>query len=132
MTYNQLGGKEIYKGRMRPKRKPKAPAFRGAPHKKGLIFKITTMSPRKPNSARRTFAKVKIVSTGKKLFAKIPGIGDHFLQAHSIILLRGHGPKDSPGINYHLVRGVYDFIRDETFGRKNRRSKFGLKKKVDI
>ena len=89
------------------------------------------MSPRKPNSARRTFAKVRIVSTEKKLFAKIPGIGDHFLQAHSLVLLRGHGPKDSPGINYHLVRGVYDFISEETFGRKNRRSKFGLKKKLE-
>jgi len=128
MTYNQLGGKEAYKGRFRYKRKPKAPAFRGSPHKKGIIYKITTMSPRKPNSARRTFAKVRIVSTGKRLFAKIPGIGDHFLQAHSVILLRGHGPKDSPGINYHLVRGVYDFIREEQYGRKNRRSKFGLKK----
>jgi small subunit ribosomal protein S12 len=128
MTYNQLGGKEIYKGRLRYKRKPKAPAFKGSPHKKGIIYKITTMSPRKPNSARRTFAKVRIVSTGKRLFAKIPGIGDHFLQAHSVILLRGHGPKDSPGINYHLVRGVYDFIREEQYGRKNRRSKFGLKK----
>jgi small subunit ribosomal protein S12 len=131
MTYNQLGSSKVFRRRINYKRKPKAPAFHGAPHKKGIIFKITTMSPRKPNSARRTFAKVRIVSTNKRLFAKIPGIGDHFLQAHSLILLRGHGPKDSPGINYHLVRGVYDFIREETFGRKNRRSKFGLKKKLE-
>jgi len=131
MTYNQLGNSEFFRRRINFKSKPKAPAFKGAPHKKGIIYKITTMSPRKPNSARRTFAKVRIVSTNKRLFAKIPGIGDHFLQAHSLILLRGHGPKDSPGINYHLVRGVYDFIREETFGRKNRRSKFGLKKKLE-
>jgi len=132
MTYNQLGSKEFSKGRMFIKRKVKAPAFQGSPHKKGIIYKIAVMSPRKPNSARRTFAKVRIVSTGKRLFAKIPGIGDHFLQAHSLVLLRGHGPKDSPGINYHLVRGVCDFVREEPFGRKNRRSKFGLKKKKNI
>jgi small subunit ribosomal protein S12 len=132
MTYNQLGGRKFFKGRVAIKRRAKAPAFKGAPHKKGIIYKLAVMSPRKPNSARRTFAKVRIVSTGKKLFAKIPGIGDHYLQAHSLVFLRGHGPKDSPGINYHLVRGVCDFIRDENFGRKNRRSKFGLKKKKEI
>jgi ribosomal protein S12 len=56
------------------------------------------MSPRKPNSAKRTFAKVRILCSSKKIFAKIPGIGPHFLQAHSMVLARGHGPKDSPGI----------------------------------
>src|SRR5271156_193853 len=132
MTYNQLGGRKFFKGRVEIKRRAKASAFKGAPHKKGIIYKLAVMSPRKPNSARRTFAKVRIVSTGKKVFAKIPGIGDHYLQAHSLVFLRGHGPKDSPGINYHLVRGVCDFIREENFGRKNRRSKFGLKKKKEI
>jgi small subunit ribosomal protein S12 len=85
------------------------------------------MSPRKPNSARRTFAKVRIVISNKRIFAKIPGIGSHGLQAHSVVMVRGHGPKDSPGINYHLIRGAYDFYRLEAFGRKNRRSKFGVK-----
>jgi small subunit ribosomal protein S12 len=132
MTYNQLGGRHFSKGRVTKKRRAKAPAFKGAPHKKAIIYKLAVMSPRKPNSARRTFAKVRIVSTDKKLFAKIPGIGDHYLQAHSLVFLRGHGPKDSPGINYHLVIGVCDFIREENFGRKNRRSKFGLKKKKEI
>lgn len=89
------------------------------------------MSPRKPNSARRTFAKVRIANK-HRLFAKIPGIGDHFLQAHSVVMVRGHGPKDSPGINYHLIRSLYDFIRAEPFGRSNRRSKFGLKKEKKI
>jgi ribosomal protein S12 len=56
------------------------------------------MSPRKPNSARRTFAKVRVLCSSKRIFAKIPGIGPHFLQAHSTVLVRGHGPKDSPGI----------------------------------
>jgi small subunit ribosomal protein S12 len=88
------------------------------------------MSPRKPNSSHRTFAKVRVITDNKKIFAKIPGIGEHFLQPHNLVIIRGHGPKDSPGINYHLVRGLMDFNRMETFGRKNRRSKFGVKKMV--
>jgi small subunit ribosomal protein S12 len=108
-------------------RRNKVAAFLGAPQRKGVIYKIATMSPRKPNSARRTFAKVRIIISKKKIFAKIPGIGDHFLQAHSVVLVRGHGPKDSPGINYHLIRGLYDFVKIELFGRRNRRSKFGVK-----
>ncbi len=108
-------------------RRNKVAPFLGAPQRKGVVYKIATMSPRKPNSARRTFAKVRILISNKKIFAKIPGIGDHFLQAHSVVLVRGHGPKDSPGINYHLIRGLYDFSKIELFGRRNRRSKFGVK-----
>jgi small subunit ribosomal protein S12 len=114
--------------RVRKLRKPAALHFRGSPHRKGIIYKIATMSPRKPNSAKRTFAKVRLCFSNKNIFAKIPGIGPHYLQAHSLVLVRGHGPKDSPGINYHLIRGACDFIRIEDYGRKNRRSKFGLKK----
>lgn len=113
--------------RIRKIRRNSVAPFLGAPQRKGVVFKISTMSPRKPNSARRTFAKVRILITQKKVFAKIPGIGDHFLQAHSVVLVRGHGPKDSPGINYHLIRGLYDFNKIELFGRRNRRSKFGVK-----
>jgi len=113
--------------RIKKIRRNKVAAFLGAPQRKGVIYKIATMSPRKPNSARRTFAKVRIIISKKKIFAKIPGIGDHFLQAHSVVLVRGHGPKDSPGINYHLIRGLYDFVKIELFGRRNRRSKFGVK-----
>jgi len=116
--------------RMRFKKKEKARAFGNAPHRKGVIYKIAVMSPRKPNSARRTFAKVRLLwgEGNKRLFAKIPGIGEHYLQAHSIVLVEGHGPKDSPGINYHLIRGACDFIKNEPYGRKNRRSKFGVKR----
>jgi len=123
-TISQLsnGGRQTRNNRIR------ARAFDGAPHRKGVIYKIAIMTPRKPNSARRTFAKVRLLVNNKRLFAKIPGIGEHHLQAHSLVFVRGHGPKDSPGINYHLVRGLCDFIRMETFGRRNRRSKFGLKK----
>ena len=118
----------INKRRIKIKKNKKAPAFGIAPHRKGVIYKIAVMSPRKPNSARRTFAKVRLLFNDKRLFAKIPGIGEHFLQTHSIVFVRGHGPKDSPGINYHLVRGLCDFIKVEPYGRKNRRSKFGVKK----
>lgn len=123
-TVNQLG-RGIRKHKVR---RNKVAPFLGAPQRKGVIYKIAIMTPRKPNSARRTFAKTRILISNKKVFAKIPGIGEHFLQAHSVVLLRGHGPKDSPGINYHLIRGLYDFNKVELFGRKNRRSKFGVKK----
>lgn len=122
---------QLRKGfRIKKKRRSRVGAFAGAPYRKGVIYKIAVMSPRKPNSARRTYAKVRLLFNGKRLFAKIPGVGDHFLQAHSIVLVRGHGPKDSPGINYHLVRGLYDFNKVETFGRRKRRSKFGVKKYI--
>lgn len=103
-------------------------AFRGAPQRKGVIYKIAIMTPRKPNSAKRTIAKVKLNFNDKRIFAKIPGQGEHFLQAHSVVLVRGHGPKDTPGVNYHLIRGLFDFERIEIFGRRNRRSKFGIKR----
>jgi len=120
---------QLSKGSRKKKNKRlRAGAFEGAPHRKGVVYKIATMSPRKPNSAKRTYAKVRLTFNGRKLFAKIPGIGEHFLQAHSVVFVRGHGPKDSPGINYHLVRGLYDFSKIELFGRRKRRSKFGVKK----
>jgi len=124
MTLQQL----IVKSREKSQNKSKAPKFGNAPQRKGVIYKIAVMSPRKPNSARRTFAKVRLLWNNKRLFAKIPGIGEHFLQAHSLVLVRGHGPKDSPGINYHLIRGLCDFVKIEPYIRKNRRSKFGVKK----
>jgi small subunit ribosomal protein S12 len=120
----------INKRRINKKKKKKAPAFNNAPHRKGVIYKIAIMSPRKPNSARRTYAKVRLLFNDKRLFAKIPGLGEHYLQTHSIVFVRGHGPKDSPGINYHLIRGLCDFIKVEPYGRKNRRSKFGVKKLI--
>lgn len=123
-TGNQLG-----KGmRKRKLSRNTVAAFEGAPLRKGVVYKIATMSPRKPNSARRTFAKVRISFNHKKIFAKIPGIGVHNLHPHSEVMIRGKGPKDSPGINYHLIRGLGDFIKKEEFGRQNRRSKFGVKK----
>ena len=118
----------LHKKRISRVKSKRSPAFGIAPHRKGVIYKIAVMSPRKPNSARRTFAKVRLLFNNKRLFAKIPGIGEHFLQTHSIVFVRGHGPKDSPGINYHLIRGLCDFVKIEPYGRRNRRSKFGVKK----
>jgi len=124
MTLQQL----VVKFREKHINKKKAPKFGDAPQRKGVIYKIAVMSPRKPNSARRTFAKVRLLWNNKRIFAKIPGIGEHFLQAHALVLVRGHGPKDSPGINYHLIRDLCDFVKIEPYIRKNRRSKFGVKK----
>jgi len=123
-TIHQLSRKM----RTRKVRRNRVAALSGAPNRKAVIYKIAVMTPRKPNSARRTFAKARVVINNKRVFAKIPGIGVHNLQAHSEVFVRGHGPKDSPGINYHLVRGVYSFTSVELFGRRNRRSKFGVKK----
>lgn len=108
----------------------RAPAFGGAPNRRGVVYKIAVMSPRKPNSARRTIAKVRLTYNGQRLFAKIPGVGSHFLQPHSIVFVRGHGPKDCPGVNYYLVRGIYDFFKTEPYGRKQKRSKYGVKRYV--
>ena len=125
MPTNHQLGRGIRKRKIR---RNKVAALCGGPHRKAVIYKIAVMSPRKPNSARRTFAKARIILTNKRIFAKIPGIGEHFLQAHSVVLVRGHGPKDSPGINYHLIRGLLDFYRIEVYGRRKRRSKFGVKR----
>jgi small subunit ribosomal protein S12 len=122
------GGQLSKNFRIRKIRRSRVAPFEGSPQRKGMIYKIAIMTPRKPNSAKRTFAKVYVNINKKKIFAKIPGIGEHGLQKHSNVLIRGHGPKDTPGINYHLIRGLYDFSKLEIHGRKKRRSKFGVKK----
>lgn len=114
------------KVRIQKIRSPRSRWLGGGPHRKGIVYRIAVMSPRKPNSARRTIAKVRLLFNDKKVFAKIPGIGEHKLQAHSLVFLRGHGPKDTPGVNYHLVRGLCDFTFAEGFGRRRARSKYGL------
>jgi small subunit ribosomal protein S12 len=114
-------------GRKKRVRRNKVPALFGAPQKRGVIYKITTMSPRKPNSAKRKFVKVRILGNflGKKAFAHIPGIGSHGLSEYNIVLVEGGSPKDAPGVNYSLIRGVLDFDEFEPYGRRKRRSKFG-------
>lgn len=134
-TVNQL----IKKGRKSKKKKSKTPALetvfdvlkrrrkklpKGSPFKRGVCIKVTTVTPKKPNSALRKIARVRL-SNGQEVTAYIPGIG-HNLQEHSIVLIRGGRVKDLPGVRYHIIRGVYDTQGVE--GRKQARSLYGAKK----
>ena len=102
-------------------------ALQGAPYRRGIIYKITTMTPRKPNSAKRKIAKIRLVYNLKRVFASIPGKG-HNLHEYSVVMVRGGSAKDLPGVNYALMRGLFDFAPHELFERKARRYKFGIKR----
>lgn len=134
-TISQL----VRKGRKQTKKKSKAPAMqftlntmrrrktglpKGSPFKRGVCVKVTTMTPKKPNSALRKIARVRL-SNGMEVSAYIPGEG-HNLQEHSIVMLRGGRVKDLPGVRYHVVRGVYDTGGVDS--RKRSRSLYGTKK----
>ncbi len=119
-TINQL----VKYGRKKVKGKSKAPALQGNPLKKGVCTKVFTTTPKKPNSALRKVARVRL-SNGIEVTAYIPGIG-HNLQEHHQVLVRGGRVKDLPGVKYHLVRGALDLNGVE--GRKKSRSKYGTKK----
>jgi len=134
-TYNQL----IRKRRKSTKKKSKTPALqtvfntlkrkrkklpKGASFKRGVCLKVTTTTPKKPNSALRKICRVRL-SNGQEVTAYIPGEG-HNLQEHSIVMLRGGRVKDLPGVRYHVVRGVYD--TQGVDGRKQSRSVYGAKK----
>lgn len=97
---------------------------KGNPFKRGVCVKVGTMTPKKPNSALRKIARVKLTN-GVEVTAYIPGIG-HTLQEHSVVVIRGGRVKDLPGVRYHIVRGVLDATGVE--GRKQERSKYGMKK----
>lgn len=100
------------------------PAFYNAPFKRGVCIKVTTMTPKKPNSALRKVARVRLTN-GMEVTAYIPGEG-HNLQEHSVVLIRGGRVKDLPGVRYHIVRGVMDTTGVAT--RKQQRSKYGAKR----
>uniref|UniRef100_A0A7C2K0M1 Small ribosomal subunit protein uS12 n=1 Tax=candidate division WOR-3 bacterium TaxID=2052148 RepID=A0A7C2K0M1_UNCW3 len=119
-TINQL----VRLGRKPKKRKSKSPALDGCPQKRGVCIRVYTTTPKKPNSALRKVAKVRL-SNGKEVIAYIPGEG-HNLQEHSVVLVRGGRVKDLPGVKYHIIRGKYDAAGVE--GRKNSRSLYGTKK----
>ncbi|MDD5454475.1 MAG: 30S ribosomal protein S12 [Candidatus Ratteibacteria bacterium] len=119
-TLNQL----VKRGRRRLRRKSKAPALGFSPLRRGVCTRVFTMTPKKPNSALRKVAKVRLI-TGKEISAYIPGEG-HNLQEHSIVLVRGGRVKDLPGVRYHIVRGKLD--AGGTENRKKSRSKYGTKK----
>ena len=119
-TINQL----VRKGRRAIKRKTSSPALRECPQKRGVCVRVYTTTPKKPNSALRKVARVRLTN-GMEVTAYIPGIG-HNLQEHSVVLTRGGRVKDLPGVRYHIIRGTLDALGVE--GRRKSRSKYGTKK----
>jgi small subunit ribosomal protein S12 len=119
-TINQLVKSE----RVVQKSRPKHPAMQGNPQKRGVCLQVKTMTPKKPNSALRKVARVRL-SNGIEVTAYIPGEG-HNLQEHSIVLVRGGRVRDLPGVRYHIVRGVLD--SQGVSDRKQARSKYGAKR----
>jgi small subunit ribosomal protein S12 len=119
-TINQL----VRKGRKRIEKKTNTPALKGAPQKRGVCTRVYTSTPKKPNSALRKVARVRL-TTGVEVTAYIPGIG-HNLQEHSVVLVRGGRVKDLPGVRYHIVRGTLDTLGVD--GRRQGRSKYGAKR----
>jgi small subunit ribosomal protein S12 len=119
-TINQL----IRQGRREVARRDKAPALRGSPQKRGVCTRVYTTTPKKPNSALRKVARVRLTN-GFEVTSYIPGEG-HNLQEHSIVLIRGGRVKDLPGVRYHIIRGTLDAagVND----RKKSRSKYGAKR----
>ena len=119
-TINQL----VRKGRTSLKNKTKSPALEGCPQKRGTCTRVMTVTPKKPNSALRKVARVRLTN-GIEVTAYIPGIG-HNLQEHSVVLIRGGRVKDLPGVRYHIIRGSKDTLG--VADRKRSRSKYGAKK----
>ncbi|MBL7139468.1 MAG: 30S ribosomal protein S12 [Planctomycetes bacterium] len=119
-TINQL----VRNGRKRQGKKSKSQALQRNPQRRGVCTLVRTMTPKKPNSALRKIARVRL-SNGKEITAYIPGV-DHNLQEHSIVLVRGGRVRDLPGVRYHIVRGTLDALGVE--GRRQGRSKYGAKK----
>lgn len=119
-TVNQL----VRKGRKKVTKKTKSPALTSCPQRRGVCTRVFTMTPKKPNSALRKVARVRL-SNGIEANAYIPGIG-HNLQEHSVVLIRGGRIKDLPGVRYHIVRGAKDTLGVDD--RRKSRSKYGTKK----
>ena len=119
-TINQL----VRRGRVKPRYKSKSPVLESNPQKRGVCLIVKTMTPKKPNSALRKIARVRL-SNGKEVTVYIPGEG-HSLQEHSIVLVRGGRVRDLPGVRYHIVRGTLDALGVD--GRKRSRSKYGAKR----
>ena len=119
-TFNQL----VRSGRKRPRYKTASPALQGCPQKRGVCTRVYTQTPKKPNSALRKVARVRLTN-GIEVTTYIPGVG-HNLQEHSIVLIRGGRVKDLPGVRYHVIRGTLDAVG--VAGRKQSRSKYGAKR----
>jgi small subunit ribosomal protein S12 len=119
-TINQL----VRRGRVKPRYKSKSPVLESNPQKRGVCLIVKTMTPKKPNSALRKIARVRL-SSGRETTAYIPGEG-HNLQEHSIVLVRGGRVRDLPGVRYHVLRGCLDASGVEN--RRRSRSKYGAKR----
>jgi small subunit ribosomal protein S12 len=119
-TINQL----VRKGRQKLKVRTKSPALNGCPQRRGVCVRVYTSTPKKPNSALRKVARVRLTN-GIEVTTYIPGVG-HNLQEHSIVMIRGGRVKDLPGVRYHVVRGTLDAVGVE--GRRQSRSKYGAKR----
>ncbi len=119
-TINQL----VRKGRKKQRRKTSSPALQSCPQRRGVCTRVYASTPKKPNSALRKVARVRLTN-GMEVTTYIPGVG-HNLQEHAIVLIRGGRVKDLPGVRYHVIRGSLDTMGVE--GRRQRRSKYGAKK----
>jgi small subunit ribosomal protein S12 len=119
-TINQL----VRKGRAKIERKAATPALASSPQRRGVCVRVYTSTPKKPNSALRKVARVRLTS-GYEVTSYIPGVG-HNLQEHSVVLVRGGRVKDLPGVRYHIVRGTLDSVGVQD--RKQGRSKYGAKR----
>ncbi len=119
-TINQL----VRRGRRKVPNRSKSPVLESCPQKRGVCLVVKTTTPKKPNSALRKIARVRL-SNGREVTAYIPGEG-HNLQEHSIVLIRGGRVRDLPGVRYHIIRGTMDSAGVD--GRKQQRSKYGVKK----
>lgn len=119
-TINQL----VRKGRKMPEKQRKVPALQSCPQRRGVCTRVYTTTPKKPNSALRKVARVRLTN-GHEVTSYIPGEG-HNLQEHSVIMIRGGRVKDLPGVRYHVIRGTYD--TQGVSGRRQRRSKYGTKR----
>jgi small subunit ribosomal protein S12 len=119
-TINQL----VRKGRTKIERKTTTPALNSSPQRRGVCVRVYTSTPKKPNSALRKVARVRLTS-GYEVTSYIPGVG-HNIQEHSVVLVRGGRVKDLPGVRYHIVRGTLDAVGVQD--RKQGRSKYGAKK----
>jgi small subunit ribosomal protein S12 len=118
-TINQL----VRHGRVRARRKSKSRALDNCPQRRGVCLLVKTQTPKKPNSALRKIARVRLTN-GQEITAYIPGVG-HNLQEHSMVMVRGGRVKDLPGVRYHIVRGILDCLGVD--GRNRSRSKYGAK-----
>ncbi|UCD71153.1 MAG: 30S ribosomal protein S12 [Syntrophobacterales bacterium] len=119
-TISQL----VRRGRTALKKKTTAPALKGSPQKRGVCIRVYTSTPKKPNSALRKVARVRLTN-GLEVTTYIPGMG-HNLQEHSVVLIRGGRVKDLPGVRYHIIRGTLDSVGVDD--RKQSRSRYGTKK----